>query len=143
MQKYIFTAIIVAVITGSIGFLAGDYYRKSKTPSNFRGQRQFANGQGQRPSTGNSTGRAGMQPVAGEITAVDDQTLTIKTQNGDSKIVVYSDSTKINKTETASKDDLSTGSEVMVLGNQDDNGTITAQTISLGGGFMQARPAQN
>jgi hypothetical protein len=90
-----------------------------------------------------------MQPISGEITAQDDKSLTVKTQDGSSKIVILSETTKVNKTSEGSKSDLKTGEQVMIIGTSNSDGSFNAQTVSIGGNnFFQGpnqgnQPGQN
>lgn len=128
----------VAIVCLVGGFFGGIQYQKSQVPSFDRSQ--FQNGV--RPSgfparNGNTQGG---RPVSGEIVSLEDNTLTIKTQDGGSKIVILSELTNINKTSEATKDDLSEGEQVIVIGTEGSDGTITAQTISIGGNYFQGMP---
>lgn len=149
MKNNLVITAIVAVIVGGIGFFGGMQYQKADTkPAGPGGQfQQLGNGQN-RPAgftgrNGTAT-RGGMSPVSGEILSIDDKSITIKSQDGSSKIVVYADSTNINKTSEGSSSDLQVGEEVMVIGTEDANGTVTAQTISVGGagGFFRGVPGE-
>jgi hypothetical protein len=51
-------------------------------------------------------------------------------EDGSSKIVLISDTTSINKSDSGSKSDLTTGTKVAVFG-ADNNGTVTAQNIQI------------
>lgn len=130
------TTLLIAVVVGALGFYSGTLYQKNKTPDFKPGQfpsgMQRSNGTGIRNGSGMQVGR----PVSGEITSIEDNTITIKTPDGSNKIVIYSASTTINKTEQGSLDDLSVGSQIMVIGKEDDSGSLTAESISLGGNFM-------
>jgi hypothetical protein len=108
--------IIVAIIVGALGFYGGTWYQKSQ-------QGNLAKGMGQEfPSdTGSSRGMrgpgnaAGGGMINGEIVAIDDQSLTVKTEDGSNTIVFISDSTTINKTAEGTLSDLTSGAKVMVL----------------------------
>jgi hypothetical protein len=132
MNKGIVIMIIVALVSLGIGFYGGVQYQLSKgNTSRMAGNMPggFPGGSGQ-PGSGKT---GGSQPVSGEITAIDDTSLTVKTQDGSSKIVLFSSSTKVNKTAEGSKSDLVKGEQVMVIGTTSTDGTVTAQTISVGG----------
>ncbi|OGM29360.1 hypothetical protein A2801_01570 [Candidatus Woesebacteria bacterium RIFCSPHIGHO2_01_FULL_41_10] len=143
MKNNLVVIVVVAIVSGGLGFFGGMQYQKANTimPSGSVGQFQPpTNGQGrpegfpERNGTGMTSG-GGLGPVTGEILEVDGETITVQTPEGDSKIVIYSGSTNINKTSEGSSSDLEVGEEVMVIGSEDANGTVTAQTISIGGGF--------
>lgn len=99
-------------------------YQQSKGPSgrfgNFQNNR---NGQFQQRGMG--------RPVSGEIISSDDKSITVKLQDGSSKIVLFSDKTTINKASEGSKDDLKTGEKVVAYGTENSDGSITAANIQL------------
>jgi hypothetical protein len=131
--------IVIAVVVGGLAFWGGIQYQKrqignlrSDQPANIRGQLK------EMPErSGTQLGRA----VNGEIISVEDETITIKTQEDDTRIVIFSDSTRINKTNEGSIADLQIGEQVMVVGAEDTSGVVTAQNISIGEGlFRQLSP---
>ena len=122
----IIITILVAVIVGGVGFFGGMKYQQSKrSPAG----RQFAGMQNGRASqTGN---RQNFRPVNGEIISSDDKSITVKLPDGSSKIVLINDKTTINKATDATKDDLKVGEKVMATGQENSDGSVTAQTIQL------------
>lgn len=110
-------------MVGGIGFYAGIKYQQLKGASgrfgNFQGVRS---GQPQR-----GLGR----PVNGEIISSDDKTITVKLQDGSSKIVLFSDKTSINKASEGSMEDLRTGVRVAAFGVENSDGSITATNIQI------------
>lgn|SRR3989338_6812494 len=119
--------IIIAIVIAIGGFFAGIEYQKKQAP-NFQGK-QFMRGNftGQR-----ATNFQGMRPVSGDIISQDDKSITVKMEDGSTKIVILSNKTMINKASTGSKKDLKTGIRVVVFGIENSDGSITAQNISLG-----------
>ena len=67
--------------------------------------------------------------------------MTVKLQDGGSKIVILTDSTAINKSAEGSREDLKIGGKVGVFGTENSDGSVTAQNIQLdptrGGMFGQ------
>ena len=83
-----------------------------------------------------------MQPVRGQIISADNNSITVKMQDGSSKIVAISDKTTINKSTQGSKTDLTNGQEVTAFGTKNSDGSITAQIVSLGTGIGMMRGGQ-
>jgi len=93
-------------------------------------------------NAGNFRNRAGGQQgngfVNGEIIAKDDpakdgagKSITVKSNDGSSKIVFFSSTTKIMKSVDGSPGDLAIGKQVSVNGAANQDGSVTAQTIQL------------
>ena len=59
-----------------------------------------------------------LKQTVGEITSVDDSSITVKTPDGGSKIILVSDSTTINKAAQVDKTDLKAGSKVSISGDR-------------------------
>ena len=122
--------IVIAVVVGGLAFWGGVQYQK-KQIGNFRSD-QPANIRGQLKEMPERSGTQLGRAVNGEIISVEDETITIKTQEDDTRIVVFSDLTRINKTNEGSVADLQIGEQVMVVGAEDTSGVMTAQNISIG-----------
>lgn len=120
---------IVLVAVGAVAFFGGVKYQGSKT-SQFPGFAGGPEGQGWRGQRSGS-GRQAFAPVAGEIISQDADSITVKLQDGSSKIVLLSGSTTINKTDKASKLDLRKGEKVRVIGTENSDNSVTAQNIQL------------
>lgn len=134
-QNTLFLILGFVIIAGG-AFFGGMKYQESKQ-SNF--QSRFANN-GFEARNGNSQGQMmsggnrnlnGFRPVNGEIISADDKSITIKLTDGSSRIVFFSDKTTVNRSTQAAVSDLKTGEKVMVMGQQEADGSIVAQTISL------------
>lgn len=138
MNKNVGTFLLIGIISLVVGFFAGIKYQQSKIPNfaNVRGNGQF--GQRMVGENGNS---GGFRPVNGEIIAVDEKSITVKLQDGSSKIVLFSDNTSVNKASQATVTDLTTGEQVMVVGAQNSDGSVTAQSIQVGGFLRIGRDA--
>ena len=133
--------LIVAVAIGS--FFGGIKYQQNKTFSNFRQQMVDGNNlpQGvgrnaQNIDLAKNRGQtAGFHQTIGEIISIDDKTITVKLATGGSKIVLISDTTKINQSVTATKTDLTVGTKIMVNGETNTDGSITSRNIEINPDF--------
>jgi len=143
-MKKLILFIIVLIIVGAGAFLGGIKYQQNKISSQRtsfqnlspeeRQQRLWelgANaGAGFRGGAGNGQ-RSGGGFTAGEIIAKDDKSITVKMQNGGSKIVFLSDSTEVMKSAAGALSDLEVGKNIIVNGTANSDGSITAQAIQL------------
>ncbi len=125
--------VVAALLFLALGLGAGYKYGLSKAvanrfPGGANGMRQFgANGVG-----GMMGGRnAGFRPILGEISAVDETSVTLKQIDGSTKIILMGANTVIDKTETGLKTDLVVGKSVRVLGTENTDGSVVAQNIQL------------
>lgn len=100
--------------------------RQQKQFSQFANQRGMVrNGQGQGVRFG------GNRPVNGEIISVDEKSITVKMNDDSSRIVLINDQTQINQAQEATKSDLKVGEEVAAFGQENSDGSVTAQNIQL------------
>ena len=139
-SNQIISIVILLVIFSGASFFAGTKYQQSKITSQFT-QRTGANGftgQGMmNRNSGNTTGQANRGQITsfrqtiGEIISVDDKSITVKLTDGSSKIILFSDSTVVNQTSTATKTDLKVGTKVAVMGDTNTDGSITSKTIDI------------
>lgn len=129
-NKIIAGAVGVVVLVG-VSFYGGMAYEKSSgTP------RQFGSGNGeqfQNRGIGTMGPRGGMGGgiTAGEIISKDTTSVTIKMQDGSTKIILIASSTEVTKTAKGSIDDLSVGTQVAVTGSTNSDGSITGQDIQI------------
>ncbi len=140
---------VIAVVVGAGGFYGGMTYQKSKQATFRQGNfgpgnmmvRQYDNtgtGQGTQQRRG-IMGNGGM--FIGEITSIDDKTITLKTVDGGSKIVIVGSGTAYRKTVDGTSADVKQGDTVSVSGISNSDGSVTATTIQLNPGFKIAVPS--
>jgi len=139
-KKYLAVVIVALVLIGGGMFYGGTVYEKNKlaaqkTPrlNNFFGANGQQKGLGQGIMGLGRNNDGGF--VGGEIISKDDKSITIKTRDGGSKIIYFSNSTTIGKSMNGASSDLNTGQQVTVSGKASSDGSVSAQDI-------QIRPAQ-
>jgi hypothetical protein len=139
-KNNLITVGLVIVFTG-IGFFAGIKYQQAKQPSFFRtGSNGFQRGQMRTGTLSPGTASSGAEMIRGKVISKDENSITIGLDDGSSKVVLISDSTQINKTVEAASGDLAKDDQVMVFGQADSSGAVTASQIQVNfgqGGFMQ------
>lgn len=139
-NKFIISLIICIITAGGLGFYGGMVYGKQQTaPQLGAGGRggnggTFAAGQG-RTGVGRFGGPGGNGGAGGfsngEIVSKDADSLTLKLMDGGSKIILMSSSTHIGKMTDGSANDLLAGTNVMVTGTTNTDGSITASNIQI------------
>ncbi|MEW6572407.1 MAG: hypothetical protein AB1374_02070 [Bacillota bacterium] len=127
--------LVVALLVGAGGFFLGMWYQKSQAASLGRPAGQFGGMRGAGGTGGLARGAFDPEqgrPVAGEIIEKDEKSITIKLDDGSSKIVLLPDSTEFRKTTSGSQDDLKEGERVFVVGNENSDGSVTANMVQIG-----------
>ena len=131
---------VVGVVLMGASFYGGMVYGKSTTPN----MGQFAtNSFGSGGDMMRGARSMGMNGgfTAGEIIASDASSITIKMQNGSTKIVLVGGSTAISKSATGTKNDLTSGTFVTVSGAANSDGSVTAQSVQIRPqGFASSTP---
>ncbi|MEW6447304.1 MAG: hypothetical protein AB1426_04330 [Bacillota bacterium] len=140
--KKVALPLVIALLVGAGGFFLGMWYQKSQAaglgrPAGLFGSMRGAGGTDglQRRAFNPGQGR----PVAGEIIEKDEKSITIKLQDGSSKIVLLPGNTEFRKTTAGSQEDLKQGERVFVVGKENSDGSITANTVQIGAFGLQYR----
>ena len=81
--------------------------------------------------------------VRGEIISVKGETVTVKLPDGGSKLILISSSTNITTATEGSVDDLKEGENVMVVGKENSDGSMSAESVNAGGRFDQPEQPVN
>jgi len=123
--------IVLIIIVGAGAFFGGMKYQQSQQFNTRQFGGNFAGGVGQGGNRLSTRVRAGGGQVIGEILNQDANSITVKLQDGSSKIVILSDKTSINKATSGSKLDLTSGARVAVFGTTNTDGSVTAQMIQI------------
>jgi len=129
-KNIIVSSVIIAIVLVSISFYGGLKYGQVKSPTFDRasfGQRSPQLG-GNNVLGSNRT-MGGM--VSGEILSIDDKSLTVKSQDGGSRLVFLSASTTISKMTSGNVEDLIIGSNISVNGSSNTDNSINAQAIQI------------
>lgn len=131
MKKEIPIFIIAIVVVSSLTFFIGTKVSGSKNKiGNFNGGDlpNFNGGYGLQQTRKN--GNLGTM-VIGEVLSKDDNGVTIKLQNGGSKIVFISSTTTVSKSVSGNKDDITIGNTISVTGKTNTDGSTSATSIDI------------
>ena len=133
MNKKLLIIFIVVVVVGAGAFYGGMKYEQSKIP---QGPQMLG------ANVGNFRNRTGRQQMGGftngEIIAKDDKSITVKSNDGSSKIIFFSGTTEIGKSANGTSIDLEIGKTVTVSGKTNSDGSLTAQSIQIRDAFRAA-----
>ncbi|MBI2628097.1 MAG: hypothetical protein HYW71_01510 [Candidatus Niyogibacteria bacterium] len=121
----------IAVIVSGGAFYGGMKYAENKALSDRQQRIQQFGGSRTEFRNGGSGNRIGGGFASGEIIAKDNKSLTVKLQDGGSKIIFLSDSTEITKSAEGALSDLEIGKNISVNGAANSDGSVTAQIIQL------------
>ena len=134
--KVIVPIILVLVGLGA-GFFGGYEYRNYRLRNSLG---SFAGANGAQRFTGTRTGVAGARggAVSGSILSMDANSITVKLADGSTKIVLFSGTTTYENTVSAAQTDLKVGSEVVVIGSTNTDGSVTATSIQINPQFGRA-----
>lgn len=128
MKKILLIVLAAVLVAGGACFYGGMKYGQGKSsPRLAQGDFQGVGAAGM----GLRGGSTGGTMVSGEIIAQDDKSITVKLQDGGSKIIFYSESTEISKFASGSVSDLTSGKTITVSGTTNSDGSLTAQTIQV------------
>lgn len=125
VKKILPIIVAVAVVAGAGSFYGGMKYAGTKQSKT--GQQRFqqmGGGHGLNRQTGGGF-------INGEIASKDDKSITVKLREGGSKIIFFSGTTEIGKSVTGAATDLEVGKTVMIGGQTNSDGSLTAQTIQI------------
>ena len=145
-RNQIIGVVVALLIVGGGAFYGGMTYAKSQTPARGAG---FAGGTFTRGTgtgaAGARTGAAGGVLTTGQIISQSSGSVTVKMADGSTKIVLVGSSTQIMKQASGSLSDLSVGTNVVVTGSANSDGSMTAQSVQIrpaGAAPIGGAPAQ-
>ncbi|KKR91202.1 MAG: hypothetical protein UU43_C0013G0008 [Candidatus Falkowbacteria bacterium GW2011_GWA2_41_14] len=131
MTKKILPIFIIAlIIIGGGAFYGGiKYAAKKNSGRQMQKFQPLGAGGGLKNNKPGGVGKGDLS--TGEIIAKDDKSITIKLGDSGSKIIFYSNSTKIEKTIAGTATDLKIGKTIMTNGKANTDGSVTAQSIQM------------
>ncbi len=133
-------AVVLAAAIAAGGFYGGMAYQRSQadaTRNNFLSARGLngdfpgAPGGGTDPISGGANAPAGgFAGPTGQIKSIDGNTITLSTAQSETKVTL-SNTTVIQKTDAGAASDLQPGQQVMVTGQRDSDGNLTAVQVLI------------
>lgn len=143
-KEVVIPVIVTALVFGAGGFFGGMQIQKSQGFKPGEGDFVMQGSSGQRFGGGGQRVTQGVRSTAGEIIALDDQSITVKMEDGSSKIVFVNDQSSVSESTASGRESLTVGKKVMIFGSNNQDGSITAQNIQLNpqGSMIFNRPPQ-
>lgn len=140
MNKNIMMMGVVTIVVAGAAFFGGMQYQKTQASTMGR---QFVMSAGGTGGNRMMQQGQGMRPISGEILSQDDTSITVKMQDGSTKIIILSAKTTINKTTPGTKADLKKGENITTFGSTNADGSVTAQNVAIGRVMIRAPAQQN
>ncbi|MDO8552581.1 MAG: hypothetical protein Q7S01_03570 [bacterium] len=132
MNKRIIAWTVGVVVIAGATFYGGMTYGKSITPARGQvGNGQFVGGPNGVRGTGTRGGVSGGGFTVGEIISKDAGSITVKMQDGSTKIVLVASSTQVMKSTVGSSNDLALGITVTITGTANSDGSVSAQNVQI------------
>lgn len=136
MKKYLVHIVwlVIAIIALGGGFFWGKASGAASRAAGFAGAYSSS-------TRRTAAGAAGGGLVTGAIATMGSSSITLQLANGNSEVVFYSTSTSVSEPTMVSVNALKVGTNVMVAGMSNSDGSLTAQTIQVrsagttGGGY--------
>lgn len=136
MKNSLIISVIVSLFIGGVAFAGGTVYQKNKDAvlAAVAPQRIGSSGAsnvviGTKGGVGGR--RAGGPITSGQIIGKDSQSITVKQQDGSTKIVYISQTTTVLNTTASSLDDLTVGKQVSANGTANSDGSIAATNVQV------------
>jgi hypothetical protein len=129
-NQIILVAILVVLVGGG-AFATG--YKVGQIKNRVTIGQRMENGIGRQQGGGKMMGARNQ---AGEVTAVDDKSITLKMIDGSSKIIILTNKTAVTKSTETTKTEIKVGSKIATFGTTNSDGSVTADTIELDPKFL-------
>lgn len=142
MKKTIVFGVIVLAVAGG-AFFGGMQYNaaQAQTKQAAYGAQSGTRGGFRSGGRGGANGMSGF--TSGQIISNDNGTITVNMRDGSSKLVLFSDTTQITKSVPGTKDDLAVGKMIMVMGDANKDGSVSAKTIQVRPDMPPTQSGQN
>jgi hypothetical protein len=130
------TPVLALVAVLAVGLISGVFIGKNTATATTAGGFDRGTMTGEAP-TGTAGGMGGF--TSGTIVSVDGDTITLELEDGSTVTISTADDTTVTTTQDSTVGELAEGDSITVVGEADDDGNVSATSISEGstgfGGF--------
>ncbi len=141
-SKTLIIFVALFLVGGASGFFGGTQYQKSKSPLSSLQRFGAMAGNFNGDPTSQRRGLAeGQTAVSGEVISKDATSLTIKLPDNSSKVILLTNDVPVRQTTESNLESVKVGESVMIQGQQNQDGSITAQLVQVGQvNFLNLKP---
>jgi len=142
-RKFLSVALLIGLVAVAGAFYGGTQYAQIQSafahPFGFSQTNTNSENKGGMMQSGmmgngmmqNTQANPDMVLAAGEITQMDDGTLMLRNEKGETRKVMFDSSTELKKSVEATMDDLEEGKRASVIGRVNPDGSITAKVVQV------------
>ena len=143
-KNYVIITVISLVVGAGLGYTGA--HLTSKSPAQNTGA-AFARGGAAggfmaRMGAGTGAGAAG-GILSGTVAKVDSSSITLNTRDGSSHVVLLTPATTVSKSVTGALSDVAVGSNVLITGTPNADGSLSGTSIQMQNGMRPGAPLPN
>jgi hypothetical protein len=128
LNKNTLPSILISLVLG----LGAGYYIGTHHTTMQAGLARGGTGQGGADRRGGfARGGPNGDMINGDVVSLSDNILTVKGRDGGSRVILFTGSTKVSKSVAGEKADVKEGASVLILGKQNSDGSVTADTVQI------------
>jgi hypothetical protein len=122
---------IIWIIVAIIAFVGGWWIGRATVPAATSGRGAYAGASSTRGTFASRGGAASGGLAMGQVLSIDSQSITLQLANGNSENVFYSSSTPVIIPQPASISSITPGTNVIITGTANSDGSLTAESIQV------------
>lgn len=128
-KNYVIITVISLVVGAGLGYGGAHLFNKPAAPGTGAAFARGGAAGGFMARTG--TGPAGSGFLSGTVAKMDSASITLNTRDGSSHVVLLTSATTVSKSVTGSLADVTVGSNVLITGTSNADGSLTGTAIQL------------
>ncbi len=142
-KNYVIITVISLVVGVGLGYGGAHLLNKPAAPGAGAAFARSGNTAGFMARMGAGTGAAGSGFLSGTVAKMDSSSITLNTRDGSSHVVLLTPSTTVSKSVTGSLADVAVGSNVLITGTTNSDGSLSGSVIQLQNGMRAGASLPN